>query len=373
MKRNRLSLPCALSIGALSAMLAFGVGCKQASKGSEEARSATPSASQPSDEQISNDIQNKLQAEQALAGQNIQVAVANGIATLNGVAANDASRALAAADSGSVAGVKTVINNLTVAPPATAAQAPRPAYRPAPAPPSQQMGQMEAPPPAQAPPPPAQTAPPEAVQTVTPPPPPAAPVVKTVTIHPGTVIPVRMTDTLDSGSTQTDSVFHGSLAADLIVDGMVAAPRGASIVGRVVSAKDAGHFSGSSELVIELTKLYANDQEVALVTDQYSKQGAGRGKNTAVKTGAGAVLGGLIGAIAGGGKGAAIGAATGGGIGAGTNGITRGQQVQIPSESIVNFRLQSAVSIKTSRVASGSPSSSPDNGPQLKRPDSQNQ
>ena len=285
MKHNRLSLPCALSIGVLSAILAFGVGCKQANKGPEEAApSATPTASQPSDEQISNDIQNKLQAEQALAGQNIQVTVANAIATLNGVAANDASRALAAADSGSVAGVKTVINNLTVAPPATAAQAsrpkkaPRPSYRPAPAPPSQQMAQMEPPPPAQAPAPPVQAAPPEAVQTVTPPPPPPAPVVKTVTIHPGTVIPVRMTDTLDSASTQTDSVFHGSLAADLIVDGMVAAPRGASIVGRVVSAKDAAHFSGSSELVIELTKLYANDQEIALVTGSIQQARDGPGK-----------------------------------------------------------------------------------------------
>jgi hypothetical protein len=191
-------------------------------------------------------------------------------------------------------------------------------------------------------------------------------VAKTVTISAGTVIPVRMTDSLDSATTQSNTIFHGSLAADLIVDGMIAAPRGASVIGRVVSAKDAGHFSGNSELTLELTKLYAGGQEISVVTDQYSKEGAGRGKNTAVKGGVGAAIGGLIGALAGGGEGAAIGAAAGGGIGAGSNGVTRGQQVQIPSEAIVNFRLQSPVSVRTSRVAHARPAYSPGAGPQLR-------
>ena len=51
-----------------------------------------------------------------MTGQNIQVTVANGVATLNGKVDNDASRALAAADSASVDGVRTVVNNLVVAP-----------------------------------------------------------------------------------------------------------------------------------------------------------------------------------------------------------------------------------------------------------------
>ncbi len=53
-------------------------------------------------------------------GQNIQVTMANGVATLNGKVDNDASRALAAADSASVDGVRTVVNNLVVAPPRAA-------------------------------------------------------------------------------------------------------------------------------------------------------------------------------------------------------------------------------------------------------------
>jgi uncharacterized protein YcfJ len=163
-----------------------------------------------------------------------------------------------------------------------------------------------------------------------------------------------MTDTLDSATTQSNSIFHASLAGDLIADGMVIARSGAPVVGRVITAKDATHFSGSSELSIELTRIDTVDHPVDVVTDAFSKQGAGRGKNTAAKTGGGAAIGAIIGALAGGGKGAAIGAATGGGIGAGVNGVTRGQQVQIPTETLVSFHLQSPVTVSTSKTVGGS-------------------
>ncbi len=62
-------------------------------------------------------------------------------------------------------------------------------------------------------------------------------------------------------------MFHGSLAGDLIVDGMVVARSGASVVGRVVTAKDATHFSGSSQMSIELTRIDTVDHPVDVVTD----------------------------------------------------------------------------------------------------------
>ena len=55
--------------------------------------------------------------------------------------------------------------------------------------------------------------------------------------------------------------------------------------------------------------------------------------------GGGAVLGTIIGAIAGGGKGAAIGAVVGGAAGAGGEILTKGKEVRVPSESVLNFRL----------------------------------
>ena len=347
---SRTSIPFAV----LAGFLALGTGCKNQAPAPEAQQAqpaAAPAPAPRDDQQIGSDIQAKINAESALNGQNIQVAVANGVVTLTGKADNDASRALAAADSASVDGVKTVVNNLTVGP--TKAEA-KPVPPPAPKKKHREVAQ-DAPPP---PPPPAQAAPPpppqEPVQTVAPPPPPPAPVAKTVTLPTGTVIPIRMTDTLDSATTQSNTVFHGSLAGDLIADGMVVAKSGAAVTGRVITAKDATHFAGSSELSIELTRIDTVDHPVDLVTDAYTKNGAGRGKNTALKTGGGAAVGAILGGLLGGGKGAAIGAASGGGIGAGVNGVTRGQQVQIPTETLVSFHLQSPITVTTSKAVGGS-------------------
>ena len=367
--RAKTILTRSLHLGTLAALLALGAGCKQ-----HTAEQPAP----PSDQQIADSVQTKISAEGALNGQNIQVGVQNGVATLSGSANDDASRSLAGNDAGSVAGVKTVVNNLTVQPPQQAA---------APAPPperasastrerdrkesrrerrekEEQAAQQATPPP---PPPPPQRAP-EQVQTVPPPPPPAPPqpVVKTVTIPAGTVVPVRITDTLDSATAQPNQTFHGSLAGDLVANGMVAIPQGATVAGRVIDAKDAAHFKGSSLLSIELTQIDAHGRQIPVVTDAFSKEGKGRGKNTAIKTGGGALLGGIIGALAGGGKGAAVGAAAGGGLGAGANGVTRGEQVQIQPETQVNFKLQSPITVTTSRVL-GASRPNEDNSPQLQQ------
>jgi hypothetical protein len=186
------------------------------------------------------------------------------------------------------------------------------------------------------------------------------------------VIPVRMIDSLNSETAQPGQSFRGTLAGDLIADGMIALPQGTLVTGRVADAKDAAHFKGSALLSLELTAIDGRGRSIPLVTDTYTKEGAGRGKNTAAKAGGGAALGAIIGALAGGGKGAAIGAVAGGGAGTAVNGVTRGQQVQISSETLVNFHLQSPVTVTTSRVLGG-PRENDDNQPQLQpRPNPQN-
>jgi hypothetical protein len=132
---------------------------------------------------------------------------------------------------------------------------------------------------------------------------------------------------------------------------MVVVRQGTTVEGRVIEAKDATHYTGSSALTLELSRINAGDQSLSIVTDPYTEQGKGRGKNTAAKVGGGAALGAIIGAIAGGGKGAAIGSVAGGGIGAGANTITRGQQVSIPAETIVRFRLSAPVQVTTAAHA----------------------
>jgi hypothetical protein len=362
-----------LQAGLLASSLLVASGCKQLIPSTKEAQPASqPAAANTpaprSDQDLANDIQNRINAESALAGQNIQVSVNNGMATLNGSAQNDASRALAAADAGAVTGVRTVINNLTVAPQRAVKEAPAPqperrhhdrATKREDSAISNQsaMAQQPTPPP----PPPPQ----EAVRTVPPaaPPKPSAPVSRTVTVDSGTSLPIRMTDSLDSQTAQQGQVIHGTLAADIIANNMIAIPRGTTVTGRVVDAKDAAHFSGSSLLSVELTQVDLPGHSVPISTAAFSQQGKGRGKNTAAKAGGGAALGAIIGALAGGGKGAAIGAASGGGLGAGVNAVTRGEQVKIPAETLINFKLQTPITVTTSRSANGAaPRTFNDNG-----------
>src|SRR5689334_14117141 len=87
---------------------------------------ATACKNQPAartDQQLTSDILAKINGESALGHQNIQVSVVNGLATLSGTVTDEASRALAGNDSGTVTGVRTVVNNLTVQPAQQAAAA----------------------------------------------------------------------------------------------------------------------------------------------------------------------------------------------------------------------------------------------------------
>ena len=166
-----------------------------------------------------------------------------------------------------------------------------------------------------------------------------------VTIPAGQSMLVRMIDAVDSSKNHVGDVFHASLETDLTVGNTVVAKKGTDIYGRLAEAKEAGHFSGSSELQLELTRIVIDGHDYPVVSSDYTLQGKGRGSNTAKKVGIGAIAGTIIGAAAGGGKGAAIGAAAGGATGAGVQVLTKGQQVKVPSETVLEFRLQQPATV----------------------------
>jgi hypothetical protein len=167
----------------------------------------------------------------------------------------------------------------------------------------------------------------------------------TVTIPAGESLLVRMIDGVDSSKNHVGDIFHASLETDLTLNGVVVARKGTDVYGRLAEAKEAGHISGSSELQLELTRMVIDGHDYPVVSSDYTLQGKGRGKNTAEKVGGGAALGAIIGAIAGGGKGAAIGAGVGAGAGGAVQVLTRGQQVKVPSETLLEFRLQQPVTV----------------------------
>lgn len=166
-----------------------------------------------------------------------------------------------------------------------------------------------------------------------------------ITIPAGQSILVRMIDGVDSAKNHVGDIFHASLETDLSVNNTLIARKGADVYGRLAEAKEAGHISGSAELQLELTRMVIDGHDYPLVSSDYTLQGKGRGSNTAKKVGGGAIAGAIIGGLAGGGKGAAIGAGVGSAAGAGVQVLTRGQQVKVPSETLLEFRLQQPATV----------------------------
>jgi hypothetical protein len=336
----------------------------------------------PDDSKITSEIQTRFSQDSGLSSKQLSVQSANGVVTISGNVDNDAQRDAAARQAASVAGVKTVVNNLQVASAAaTAMNAPAPAasisssapalsdssastksastkkarkyndsaYTVDPTPNSQTdpgSGSSTA---SSTPDPSATTAtatqPADPAPAATQPPPPPPPAPKKLIIDQGTQIAVRLVDMIDSEKNQSGDTFRATLNAALTSDGEEAVPAGVDITGKLIDVKSASKFAGQSIVVLQLESISAGGQNYDIQTDQYRKQGASRGKNTAEKVGGGAVVGGILGGILGGGKGAAIGAAAGAGAGGGVQAASKSQQIKLPPETVLNFTLQAPVTV----------------------------
>jgi hypothetical protein len=169
---------------------------------------------------------------------------------------------------------------------------------------------------------------------------------QTVTIAAGTLLPVRIGETISAAHYQAGDSFLATLDRPLVVDGWIIAEKGSRLEGRVVEAEPGGRANNASRLRIELVKLSTADgQRVQIRTDPYKKDAASSTGSDAVKVGAGAALGAVIGAAAGGGKGAAIGGGAGAAAGVAGVMLTRGKTAEIPVESRISFRMANQVTI----------------------------
>ncbi|HEY1939606.1 MAG TPA: BON domain-containing protein [Candidatus Angelobacter sp.] len=336
------------------------------------------------DAQVASDVQNKINGDSAIPDKQVSINANHGTVTLSGTVASDAARNAAANDAGQVDGVKTVINNLEVAP-ATAAATPDQTTQqpdqtansnPPPAPPVKEERRRPSPSTR------ARssrsysgnngssssdsgdtglrtTVPStsstgstgsssssyDSAQSTAPPAPTPVPTPEKITIPSGTQLSIRLNDEVDSEKAQVGDVFHGSLSAPVAIGDQTVIPTTADVEGRVVDVKSAGRFAGQSVLTLELTKLTMGGKSYNLQTNQWTKSGNGRGKSTATKVGGGAAVGAILGGIFGGGKGAAIGAAAGAGAGTGVSAATKGQQIILHPEAIIAFQLQNPVTV----------------------------
>jgi hypothetical protein len=329
-----------ISTALMASLLALGlaVGCSKSENGAA------------GDAQIIGEVTNKIQGDAAVQTKAVAIQSNNGVVTLSGQVASDSERVAIAADAAEVPGVKTVVNNLT-----TAAAATVPAPTPAPAPEPvkssarhhesrkshESVDNTPAPAPSNTV---AQVTPPPApVETPVVPPPPPKP--EKITIPEGTQLAIRLIDPLDSEKNQVGDRFRATIAHSIRIGDEMVIPLGTDVEGRVTDVKSAAHFAGKSTLAVELTNLSMGGKNYELHTEEFRRDGASRGKNTAEKVGGGAAVGAILGGIIGGGRGAAIGATAGAGAGGGVQAATRGEQIRLPTETAVNFQLASSLTV----------------------------
>jgi hypothetical protein len=172
-----------------------------------------------------------------------------------------------------------------------------------------------------------------------------------LTIKPGTFATVRVDQMLSSNRNQAGDVFSATLTQPIVVDGVVVAQRGQTVMGGVAEAQksNAGH---DARLGLELTGLTLVDGTQAelrsqLVSWEGGRTPSGAQAGTVIGTTA---LGAGIGGAVGWGTGAAIGGGAGLAVGAIAALVTRNHPTVVYPETAMTFRLDAPLEISTARA-----------------------
>ena len=200
--------------------------------------------------------------------------------------------------------------------------------------------------------------------------PPPKPTAKQVTIPAGTEVYIRMIDSIDTERSHPNQTFRASLDKPIVMDNQTIIPRRSDVFVKVIEVQSAGKLSGTSELKVQLDRLFIGKQSYPVVSNDYTQTGSSEGKKAARNVGLGAAVGGVLGGILGGTKGAVIGAGAGGGGGAV---ISKGEQIQIASETQMLFKLENPLDVTVepppaTRVASATNNANSDGPMKLAPP-----
>lgn len=170
----------------------------------------------------------------------------------------------------------------------------------------------------------------------------SAPVIQPadVNVPAGTNLTIRINQHISVKTSRAGDRFDGEMAEPVVSDnGNVIIPKGAPVGGIVEVAHRRGHFKGASILDLRLTSLTLNGNQYRLDTSDLRRTKKGKGKRSAAFIGGGSGLGMLVGGVASGGVGLLVGGLAGAGAGTAVAGMTGNRDIEIPSESIVHFRL----------------------------------
>jgi hypothetical protein len=147
---------------------------------------------------------------------------------------------------------------------------------------------------------------------------------KEVTLPAGTVLTVRLASAVGSKTNSTGDHFNATIATPVESGGKVVLPKGSEVLGKVIEAVPQGRFKGAAELRLVLETVTLNNDSYDVQTSSVGCYLKGQGKRTAT----------LIGTAL--------------GTGAGTAGAayTGENEIVLPAESALSFKLTEPLTIK---------------------------
>lgn len=169
-----------------------------------------------------------------------------------------------------------------------------------------------------------------------------------VNVPRGTDLAIRINQHISVKTSRAGERFSGEVVRDVMGEGSnrIAIPHGTPVEGVIDASHKRGHFKGSSILELRLTSMELNGQRYALDTRDNVRTKKGKGKRSAAFIGGGTGLGMLVGGVASGGVGLLVGGLAGAGAGTALGGLTGNRDIEIPAESVVNFRLAEDLSVR---------------------------
>ena len=103
-----------------------------------------------------------------------------------------------------------------------------------------------------------------------------------ITLPSGAVIPVRLSDEVNSSHDKAGELYTGTVDPSVLVHDHVVIPRGTEAHIRLVEVKKGGHLHGKAKVRLELVSLIMNGERLGVETNQPSKQeGAAHAKASA--------------------------------------------------------------------------------------------
>jgi hypothetical protein len=174
-----------------------------------------------------------------------------------------------------------------------------------------------------------------------------------VTLPAGTVLPIELSSSVASDSSNVEDTVRGTLRRAVSAGGVQAFPAGTAVSGVVTSVERSARVKGRARVAFRFTTIDppGDAQRLSMKTAAIAREAQGTKKQDAAKIGGGAAGGAIIGGILGGGDGAAKGAAIGGAAGTGVVLGTRGKEIRLGPGTPVSVRLTAPLTVRV-RVAS---------------------